>query len=765
MKFLIFASFVPGIAFAALNSVTVNTQGKIPVQRWLLDIHPPRAKLEIGDLKKGSFESELAQIKIAQAKPDFKKCWQLVQKILPKTKEIEPWVVLTSLQCGVNALDEDKSLAPQLEKELKRVQAKPEWIYQGPYAAPLRSQVVEGLIALANLELNNKRKRTWELLDQMFRWLQYMSAEQRATYYSLLGDLAFVEQKLAASLEYFKKSMAQKEDVQIQKKIDKLKAELKRASAKEKEESSEAPVVTTAVENQSLEARMQANFKAGNLGSVVEDATEFLKKYPEGKTSDAAAQRLLEILFLVLDEGDGKYQSLREKVINAMEACQSDRLGRWSKVLYGRGQYATAYKFAAIALSRLEGLVSTVDLMELTALTADHTGNTDEALRINRKIVDKFSGTSAAKDALFRLGLGSYRAKEYSQAIKYFETYIGAPSPADSAAGTSAPLRELNAMYWRVRSLQKLGKTEIAEAAALETMNKYPVSYYGIILRQEKSAGKFQFPFAAETPVHAEYWLIGEHERGWKRLQILLNAGWLDEAQQELKNLPGPTHTAVKLALVKYYASAMEYPPAIRWVTEGWDEDEKFRQKSLLRLVYPRDFFETIEQFSKNYSLDGELVLSLIRQESAFATKAVSRSNALGLMQLIPLTADEVAKDLSFKSLRIPDEVFNPKINIQMGSHYLAKMLRKFNGQVPLALAAYNAGPTRLDRWLVAKGLAKELLEKKNWTPDDDLWVDELPWGETSHYVKAILRNLVVYRSLKTEQPQNLAFPFWKSQE
>ncbi len=765
MKLLIhlFVLLTSLTALAALNSVQLNSQSKVSSPRWILNITPPKAKFELGEIKKGSLEAELAQVKAAQAQPDFKKCWQLAQKVMPRAKEIEPWVALTGLQCGVNSLQNDKSLVTVLEKEVKRVQGRSDWVYQGPYAAAMRTQIVDALIALGNLELTNKRKRTWDFLDQLFHWLQYMTAEQRAQYFALLGDLTFVEQKWPASLEYFKKSLAQKEDILVQKKIDKLKAELKKGPAKE--ETAEPAITLALTEAQNLESRMNAASKVGNLGSAVEDAAEILKKYPEGKSSEAAAAKLLEILFLVLEESDGKYQALREKVISAMESCQADRISRWAKVLYSRGQYATAYKFGSLALSRLEGLISTLELLELTALSAAHTGNADEAIRINKRIVEKFSGTSIAKDASFRLGIASYRAKEYSQAIKYFESYVGAPVNGEAVTPGGSPLRELPALYWKVRALEKLDKKDVALALAQETMNKFPISYYGIILRNEKNQGKFEFPYSPETPVQAEYWLIGEHEKGWRRLQKLLNAGWLEEAQQELKNLPGPTHTSVKLALVKYYAAAMEYPPAVRWVTEGWDEDDKFRQKSFLKLVYPRDYIETIESFAKNYNLDSDLVLSLIRQESAFGSRAVSRSNALGLMQLIPMTADEVAKDLSFKSLKIPDEVFNPKINIQMGSHYLAKMVRKYSGQIPLALAAYNAGPTRLDRWLVAKGLAKELSEKKNWTPDDDLWIDELPWGETSHYVKAILRNLVVYRSLKLDQPQNLAFPFWKSAE
>jgi soluble lytic murein transglycosylase len=117
-------------------------------------------------------------------------------------------------------------------------------------------------------------------------------------------------------------------------------------------------------------------------------------------------------------------------------------------------------------------------------------------------------------------------------------------------------------------------------------------------------------------------------------------------------------------------------------------------------------------------------------------------------MQLIGPTAQEVATELGLRGISIPEDVFVPENNIQMGTYYIAKMIKQFNGHVPLGLAAYNAGPHRLKSFIDGRKEVSAQMQKFSSDPLDEMWFDELPWYETSFYVKAILRNAIMYQLL-----------------
>jgi soluble lytic murein transglycosylase len=128
-------------------------------------------------------------------------------------------------------------------------------------------------------------------------------------------------------------------------------------------------------------------------------------------------------------------------------------------------------------------------------------------------------------------------------------------------------------------------------------------------------------------------------------------------------------------------------------------------------------------------------VASLIRQESAFNPNAVSRANALGLMQLMPKTGKLVAKQEKVRRFSAT-QLFTPATNLQLGTRYFRGMVDKF-GSFEYALAAYNAGSDRVDDWL-----------KLGKYRDPQEFVESIPFTETREYVQAILRNENVYRQL-----------------
>jgi soluble lytic murein transglycosylase len=129
-------------------------------------------------------------------------------------------------------------------------------------------------------------------------------------------------------------------------------------------------------------------------------------------------------------------------------------------------------------------------------------------------------------------------------------------------------------------------------------------------------------------------------------------------------------------------------------------------------------------------------------------------------MQLLPMTGQELAHDFKIKDYSVPESLYDPDINIKLGSNYLARMIHNFNGNVPLAVAAYNAGPTRLRRWMAARKDITPLENANTSSPEVEVWIDELPWDETSFYVKAVLRNWMIYRLLDGSKV-TMSEPIW----
>jgi soluble lytic murein transglycosylase len=138
-------------------------------------------------------------------------------------------------------------------------------------------------------------------------------------------------------------------------------------------------------------------------------------------------------------------------------------------------------------------------------------------------------------------------------------------------------------------------------------------------------------------------------------------------------------------------------------------------------------------------SIERALALALTRQESSFNAAAVSSSGALGLMQLLPGTARDVAGRLSVPFIQ--DKLTrDPAYNVQLGSQYLTEMLQRFGGSYEIALAAYNAGPNRVARWLESIG------DPRTSKIDMVDWIETIPFRETRDYVQRIMEGVVVYR-------------------
>ena len=153
-----------------------------------------------------------------------------------------------------------------------------------------------------------------------------------------------------------------------------------------------------------------------------------------------------------------------------------------------------------------------------------------------------------------------------------------------------------------------------------------------------------------------------------------------------------------------------------------------------LRSVFVLKYRDLIDRYSKENGLDPYYVCGVIFTESRFDPEAVSRVGATGLMQIMPQTGEEIAEDLG--ESYSPDMLLDPEVSIRYGTYYLKKQIDRFEGKALVALAAYNAGPSKAEEWLSEYGL------------DSDGKIAYVPYKETKNYVERIMLFQKIYQAL-----------------
>jgi len=160
-------------------------------------------------------------------------------------------------------------------------------------------------------------------------------------------------------------------------------------------------------------------------------------------------------------------------------------------------------------------------------------------------------------------------------------------------------------------------------------------------------------------------------------------------------------------------------------------------QNIILKMIYPLEYSEHVYKYSEEYDLDPLLSFAIIKAESNFDKNAISTSNAIGLMQLLEKTAEEIAlEDLGMETFK-KEDLYNPELNIRIGLKYFSNLLKEYNYSYNLALAAYNGGTGNVQKWI-----EQEIISK---TGEN---IENIPFKETNNYVRKINRNYKIYQEL-----------------
>ena len=276
--------------------------------------------------------------------------------------------------------------------------------------------------------------------------------------------------------------------------------------------------------------------------------------------------------------------------------------------------------------------------------------------------------------------------------------------------------------YWRARALIALNRT----SEAMPYLHQLSTSrhYYGLLACDQE---KLPYPITsvAIAPPREIFNQV-RHNPGIARAIELYVLDRYPEARLEWEYATN-TFNEQQLQAAAFIAQQLH------WYDRAIFTAAKTKQQGNLDLRFPLAYSGSIIKAAKKNQLDPAWILAIARQESAFIYDARSHANALGIMQIRPGTAKEIARKTG-TAFNNENDLLKTDLNIQLGTAYLKQMLQNLDNNPILATAAYNAGPARVAKWLPDKSMPA------------DIWIETIPYRETRNYVQNVLTYVMIYQ-------------------
>ncbi len=380
----------------------------------------------------------------------------------------------------------------------------------------------------------------------------------------------------------------------------------------------------------------------------------------------------------------------------------------------------------------------------------DAKSKTDESYFLNTAVV-VFPNAVEVAGAQFELAWMQHESGNFAQSSQMLIDHLARYAEKDTTNRGKAG-------YWSARDSERAGKTADACALYDGVMYRYSANWYGHLALQRlesmKNRGECRAIQAAGQTVKAVASLRNitvapetaterELDRAEKseQLSIIGLFDWsineLEEAKKTAVNSP-----KINLALAKHYRMKGDNVSAFLALGKSYPDYSQMFPEEMGReewdIFYPQIAWDQIVAWSKNRNLDLYQVAGLIRQESVFNPRAKSPANAYGLMQLILPTARSVARKYGSTATISVDALFQPALNIELGTAYMRDQLDKY-GRIEYMAVAYNAGPGRVPQWRASLPI------------EIDEFVEAIPFRETKAYVQGVIRNTAQYRRLYDE--------------
>ena len=436
-------------------------------------------------------------------------------------------------------------------------------------------------------------------------------------------------------------------------------------------------------------------------------------------------------------------------------------LQAWAAIRSRQGRYGDARTLQDRLVERYPSSPAALDVIFFRGDDHQDAGRLGQAVEHYRQVVSMSPSADRAGLARMRWGQIHLARNETEAARQVFLGYL-----EDFPAGR----RWEEASYWGAHLADQAGDSADAKALRARIREESPTSYYAFLA--DPSADSVFRPVltdtgapaedaaariagaavgAEEAAVGAEGAAVGAAEATvpaepeWLAPELdilaLLDDAGLEEAVASriasMKTMADGSDDALLGLGLALHANGhvlegIRVGLQLRGEGRPWD-------RTLLQVVYPFPHRELVESRARDLGLDPYLVAGIIRQESAFVPDIVSPAGAIGLMQVMPATGRQLAGRIGPRGFRT-ETLETPELNVHLGARFLADLMRRYEGDIPLVLSAYNAGPSRANRW-------RRFPEAE----DPHRFTERIPFAETRGYVKSVVRNRALYRWLYGE--------------
>jgi soluble lytic murein transglycosylase len=394
-------------------------------------------------------------------------------------------------------------------------------------------------------------------------------------------------------------------------------------------------------------------------------------------------------------------------------------------------------------------------LATLARVLRDHPKSREapEALLLQAQLLEALPARAKAEAVYIRLATGYPEEAEAGAALwrlGWLSWLRGAHAEAASRWARILQIRggqayREAASYWVGRAREEQGDTALAERHFTQLLAEAPRSYYGV-LAARRAARAPQSPPRPAVSLPAEPLSLLAADVQYAKVEALRAVMLAEFADAELEEMVRRSNgePARLYALSAAYAQASRFHLALRILRRHFVALARNGHPSLPRafweMLYPVGWRAELKEAADRASLDPLLVAAVVREESSYYPQARSRVGARGLMQLMPDTARPMARHrgLAFNDGELLDE---PGPNLEMGAAFLSGLLKQF-GDARLAVAAYNAGPTRVREWWAARR-----------SGDLEAFIEQIPFDETRAFVKRVMLSWDEYRRIYGSVP------------